>query len=339
MMENRRQIQEISGALRATLEKARADFGGMARNVRWGEGPIFVCGADGCAGLSHASAYAFETLPGWPVVARPVEVFLDYDLALFRPRAMLLMISAQEDWPEGVELATAVHERGGTVAVLTNFPGSALAKRANHLFDVRVGGDANAPTATVCMHAALNFLAFEAMCALKKPKPWWNAIREGFQELPGKIEWVFTQLAPALRSMAQELARAGKLRIVGGGFYYYPAWQAARRVKLQGGRDVEAHEASEFWAAVDHLARRGDAILFISGSHSKMKKRIHRCAARARSNGSRVFTLTDANDHDLAEQADVGILIPGLPEEPSCALAMFMLEWLAAEILGAARVS
>ena len=35
-MTNRQQIQDIPGALRLTLEKARADYGAVIRKIRWG---------------------------------------------------------------------------------------------------------------------------------------------------------------------------------------------------------------------------------------------------------------------------------------------------------------
>ena len=99
-MTNRQQIQEMPGALRLTLEKARAEYGAVVRKVRWGDGPVLICGAGDCAALSQAANYAFETFPGWPVVARPVEVFQTYARTLLKQRSVLIMISAAGEWPE-----------------------------------------------------------------------------------------------------------------------------------------------------------------------------------------------------------------------------------------------
>ncbi len=148
---------------------------------------------------------------------------------------------------------------------------------------------------------------------------------------------MFTQLPSVVRSVAAEVARLPRLSIVGGGFYHYPAWQAARRMRSLAGLPVEAVEASEFLSGHAHFARRDDAILFLSGSHSKIKKLLHRCAAQARMNGARVLSLTDSNDRDLAEGSDLGILIPSLLEAPASTLTMFMLEWLAMEALRATK--
>src|SRR5579862_6358491 len=119
-MTNRQQIQEIPGALRVTLEKARAEFGAVVRKVRWGVGPVLVCGAGDCAGLNIAASYAFETFPGWPVVARPAEVLQTYGLALLKQHSVLLVISAAAEPPEAQELVEMAKKRGCTVVALTN---------------------------------------------------------------------------------------------------------------------------------------------------------------------------------------------------------------------------
>ena len=336
-MTNRQQILEIPGALRMTLEKARAEYGGAVRKVRWGDGPIYVCGAGDCAALGIAAGYAFEYFLGLPVVARPVEVFQSYSRSLLQPRSVLVMISAKGDWPEAQELARDALERGCTLVALTNTPDSPLVKLAEHVFLARAEGDVDSPSVMVSMHAALNFLAFEAMRALKKPKAGWDLVQTDFDQLPEKLDWVFTQLPAVVRSVAAEVARLPSLRIVGGGFYHYPAWQAARRMRFQAGLPIEGIEATEFWGGLDHFARRDDAVLLLSGSQSKIKKLLHRSAAQARMNGARVLSLTDSNDRDLVEGSDLGILIPSLIEAPASTLTLFMLEWLTMEAQRAAK--
>ena len=96
---------------------------------------------------------------------------------------------------------------------------------------------------------------------------------------------------------------------------------------------VAALEAAEFMNADAQFARNGDTVLLLSGSQSKMKKSLHRCAAQARANGARVLSLTDANDRDLCDSSDLGMMVPSLHEAPASLLTMFMLEWLAMEAL------
>ena len=90
---------------------------------------------------------------------------------------------------------------------LANTPDSPLVKLADQVFLTRAEGDVESPSVTVCMHAAINFLAFEAMRALKKPKAWWDPVQTDFDQLPEKLDWVFTQLPSVVRSVAAEVAR------------------------------------------------------------------------------------------------------------------------------------
>jgi DNA-binding MurR/RpiR family transcriptional regulator len=113
--------------------------------------------------------------------------------------------------------------------------------------------------------------------------------------------------------------------------------QAARRMRSLASPQVEYVEASELLNEHAHFARRDDALLFLSGSQSKIKKLLHRDAAQARANGARVLSLTDGNDRDLVDGSDLGILVPSLHEAPSSTLTLFMLEWLAMEALRAAK--
>ena len=167
-----------------TLEKAQAEYGAVVRKIRWGEGPVYVCGTGDCAALGLAAGYVLEFFLGLPVVARPVEVFQSYGLSLLRPRSVLLMISAMGEWPDAQELALSALERGCTLVALANNPDSPLVNLADYVFLTPAEGDAESSAVTLCMHAALNFLAFEATRVLKKPKPWWDLVEKEFDQLP-----------------------------------------------------------------------------------------------------------------------------------------------------------
>ncbi|HTS67382.1 MAG TPA: SIS domain-containing protein [Terriglobia bacterium] len=332
-MGTRNQVQAIMSALALTLEKARAEYGTTLRKVRWGDGPIYVCGVGNYSALGLAAGLAFESFGGWHVVARPPEVFLNYSLSLLQSRSVLVLISPPGEWPEAQELAARAHERGGTVVAMANTMDSPLVKLADHAFLVRAEGAGDSPAIAVSMHAALHLLAFKVTQALKKPKPIWEQVDRDFDLLPGKLEWVFTQLSGVVDSLVEEAAHLPRLCLVGGGFNYYPVRHAAWRMHSLASPRVEEVEATEFSSAASHFARRGDAAFFVSGSHSKLKKTIHRAAAQARAQEVRVLSLTDSNDRELVEGSDLGILVPQLQEAPASTLALFLLEWLAMETL------
>jgi glucosamine 6-phosphate synthetase-like amidotransferase/phosphosugar isomerase protein len=222
--------------------------------------------------------------------------------------------------------------------VLTNVPDSSLAKAADQVVLVRAEGDSDVPAVNVCLHAALNYLALTAGRVLKRHDPSWESLGQEIFELPGRIEWTYTQFPALIGSLAAELTRASRLRIVGGGFYHYPAWQGAHRLQCLAGLSVEGVEASEFLNGQAGLTRRDDAVLYISGSRSKLKKLVHRSASQARVAGVRVLSITDGNDRDLAERSDLGILLPTLMEAAGCTLSLCLMEWLAGEAAHAGKL-
>jgi DNA-binding MurR/RpiR family transcriptional regulator len=330
-MTSRQHIQAIPNALQATLETVHADYESLARQVRWGDGPIYLCGKGSCAALAAAAGYAFEPMLGWPVVARPAEVFETYALSLLRPRSVLVMIAAADAAPEAPAIAKVAQQRGCTLLLVTNAPDSPLAKIADRVFLVRAEGDENVPAVIVCLHAALNFLVFAVARLLKRHERQGDSLEREFDQLPNHLNWVLTQLPTAVRSMAAEITLRPRLDVVGGGHYQFPAWRAARSLGASAGLAAEGREASEFISGVARSGRRDDAVLLLSGSRSKVKHLAHRAAAQARTNGARVFSITDAQDRELAAQSDLGIFIPSLMESTACTLGLCLGEWLAME--------
>ncbi len=329
----RQQLQDVPSALRKTLEKARTGYSGVAHEVRWGDGPVLVCGEGECSALAQAASYAFESFPGWPVVAHCADVFQTYALPLLKPRSVLILISAGENQPETEALAQLARERGCVVVLLANSAESPLAKHAQHTALVGSEGKADSPSMTACLHAALNFLALEAALARKRPEAQWNQIKEEFAQLPEKLEWLFNQLQPIVRSFAEEITKLPGLDIVGGGYHEFPAQRACSTLKTRSSFRCEALEPLEFVNGRAQSVRPGEAVLFLSGSHSKVKKLIHRGAGLVKTSGGRVFSLTDGNDRELVEGSDLGLLLPTMHEVTSSTMTLFMMEWVGSEVV------
>jgi fructoselysine-6-P-deglycase FrlB-like protein len=327
----RQQIQLIPSALSKTLEKGRAEIGAVARKIRWGDGPVLVSAAGQCLDLALKSSSVFEAYPGWPVVAHAAEVFQTYALPLLKPHSVLLLISAGENHSESEELARLAGQRGCIVLVLADSAENPLMKHAHHPLLIAPEIEPGSPAMMACLQAALNLFALEAAQALKRPEPQWADIKEELTQLPQKIEWLFTQLAPLVRSFAAEIAQHSSLKIFGSGLYEYPAFRAAHQFQSRGNLRAFPYEMSEFLNSGVQLQEPGVAALFVSGSHSKLKKVAHRCADTMREKAARVLCVTDGNDRELSAAADLGLLIPSLHELPSSTMALFMLEWIVSE--------
>ena len=330
-MRSRQQIQVIPNALQVTLEKARGEYEPVARQVRWGEGPIYICGTGSSAALAAASGCVFESMLGWPVVARPAEVFQSYAVSLLRPRSVLVIICATGAAPEAEALAHVARQRGCTLLLLTNALESPLARIADHVFLVRAEGDGDDPALIVCLHAALNYLAFTLARLLKRHEAKGDSLEREFDELHTHVDWVLTQFPKVVRSMAVEITSHPRLQVVGGGFHEFPAWRAAYSLRAAAGLAAEGWEASAFINGLARSTRRDEAVLLFSSSRSKIKNLANWSAVQARTNGTRVLCITDNQDQELAEQSDLGILIPALMEATGSTLSLCLGEWLAME--------
>jgi len=327
-MLSRQAIYDIPSALRATLGSAPAECQALVRSVRWGEGPLYIGGIGPASTLGLAAGYAFETFLSLPVVALPLGVLQNYTPSLARPRSVLLMISLGEGTPELHELAQVLRRRSSTLILLTNSPETPLAKLADQVLLVRAQGEGEVPGILVCMHAALNLLAVVAAGILKPPAPQQAALEREFEGLADQLDWVLSQHAAGVRSLAAELLRQERLSVVGGGFFHIPALHTARRLQRLAGLAAEGMEITEF--ALD-LPHHPDGVLLLSGSRCKMKKFAHHAAAELRVRGARVLSLTDSNDRELAGRSDLALLLPTLSEAAGCTLSLFLGEWLAVE--------
>ncbi len=323
-------MQDIPRILREMLEKGRPDYESLIRQVRWGEGPIYLAGCGAARRIGGAGACAIEELLGWPVLVRDAVEFTLYSLSLLRPRSVLLIVSAAGEAPEAVELARLARARGAIILALTGDAASPLSKASDGVFLLRTEADDASPSTVVSQHAALTYIALLAAHLLKRPSAQGQEGEEEFRKLPDQIDWAFTQLSDALRSLAETLAGRTFLQVVGGGFFRTPAVQGAWRLgSLAGIRTV----AGDPWDWADKRPLpSGEPLLVLSGSRSKAKKAVHGLAAHARHRGAEIFAITDRQDRELAERAALTVLVPTTCELVGSTLTLSLLEWVAARV-------
>jgi glucosamine--fructose-6-phosphate aminotransferase (isomerizing) len=330
-MHGRPEIQDIPRALRQTLEKAKPEYTALVRQTRWGEGPIYICACGGSNCVSLVGGYAFESLLGLPVVARQATVFQNYSSSLLKPRSILLVVSASGDAPEALDLARLARSRGATLLAMTSNPAGPLAKSAQGVILTGAELPDDTPATAVCQHAALTYLAWVAAQTLKRPSTALTSLEGEFEKLPRHAEWSFIHLADAIRSLASRLRNRPVVWVVGGGFYHPAALQGAKRIRELAKLHAVGIEAAEFRGRVRAAASSEDAVLFLSGSHSKFKREIHQSVAQARMERMGVLSVTDPDDRELAGRSDLAVLAPCLSELVGSTLVLILVEWLAVE--------
>jgi glucosamine--fructose-6-phosphate aminotransferase (isomerizing) len=328
-METRAKILEIPRFLRDTLEKGAHEYETLIRHVRWGEAPIYICACGAAVPLGLAGAYLFEWLTGWSAVARSAEVFEAYTLPTLRPRAVLLVISASGEDLGALEITRLARSRGAMPLALTRHADSPLARACEGAFLTRDEGAEDSAAAAVCQLAALASLALTAARILKRSSAGRELLEDELKRLPGQIEWSFTQLWDALRSLAQELRAVDRFWLVGGGLYHPVVVRAAWRINASAEIHGEGIEVSQFCSGpISHL-RRGEAAMIVSGSRLRIKRLLHQAVGQIKSKGARLISLTDTNDRELVERSEIAILLPALSEVGGSLLTLALLELLA----------
>ena len=328
-MDTRATILEIPRLLRETLEKGVRDYEELIRRVRWGEAPIYICACGPSLPAGMAGAYLFEWLAGLPALARSAQVFEAYAVSTLRPRAVLLVISASGEDPDALEIVRLARSRGALPLALTRSADSPLAKACEGVFLTRDEGPEDSAAAAVCQLAALSRMALIAARLLKRPGTGLELLEDELKQLPAQLEWSFTQLSDALRSLGQELRALDRFWLAGGGLYHPVVVRAARHLSAFGGIHGEGIEMSQFFSGLLSHLRQGEVVMFVSGARVRIKRLVHQAAAQIKVKGARLISLTDNNDRELIDRSQMAILVPALSEVGGSMLALALLELLA----------
>ena len=329
-METRAKILEIPRLLRDTLEKGVHEYETLIRRVRWEESPVYICGCGASLPLGAAGAYLFEWLAGWPALARSANAFEAYSARALRARSVVLVVSASGEDAESLETARLARSRRAVPLALTRSPDSSLAKACEGVFLTRDEGAEDSTAAAICQLAALSSIVLTAARLLKRPSTGLDALDDELKRLPEQMEWSFTQLGGALRSLAGELRALERFWLVGGGLYHPVVERMAWRFGASGEMRGEGIEASSFLSGPLPHFRRGEAALFVSGSRLRARRLLHEAAAQLKLKGGKLFSITDSNDRELVDRSDMAVLLPPDSEVGGSVLASALLGLMAA---------
>lgn len=328
-MDSRQAILDTPRALREMLEKGRPEYEAVIRRTRWGDGPLFIVGRGPSLFAGMTVGLGFESLVGWPVVVREATEFSAHALGVLRPRSVVLAISQSGESPETLEAARAAHSRGATVLAVTKAAQSTLAALADGIFLVGAGGESGSDgTSSVCRHAALGYISLVAAQVLKRHHPQLATLETEFQRIPEHIEWVLTQLGDAVRPFAAELKRCEDITVAGGGFFHSIAAEWARQFSREMRIPVESPASFEDEFDCFRNPAAGRAIIFLSNSRCRLKRAVHKAAARAERAGIKSLTITDRDDRELQNHSSLAILLPTLHEMTGAVLTLALLAWV-----------
>ncbi|HEV2348410.1 MAG TPA: SIS domain-containing protein [Terriglobia bacterium] len=324
--------QVLSGPrdLRETLEKGRREFEAMVRRVRWGEGPLFVVGTGPSYFAALTGVFAFEGLLGFPVIARRAVDFEAYAASVLRQRSLVLALSNSGETAATLDAARAARARGAVVLAMTQNPASTLAQTADLMVQLRAGETTETFLSThLCQQAAVGYLALVAAQVLKRHHHHLDVLEDEFAQLPAQVERIQTHMQDAVHALAAELKDLTALSVVGGGFYHPIALQAARLLYGNSRLRAEGVEEGAFRTEAPAPGAAAPAVLFLSGAHCRVKKRMHATSAEAQKAGMKIYSVTDANDRELQETSNLSLLLPELTEMVGSTLTLALVQSLA----------
>ncbi len=325
----KKEILDLPRAIRETLEMGRTEFDAVLRRARWGESPIYFLGSGASLPVARFAAGAFESLLGWPCVVRPAAELGAGFLATVGPRRIFFLVSDGSSSSELLEVAKAARDRSGTVLAFVASPEDALVPAVDGVLVVRGGGEPGGVRLPVCLQAAAGYAALLAARAIKRPRPQFDSLEREFAELPGQIEWAFSQHEEGVHSLAMELARAKKLVILAGGGYHPVAVSAVAFLDKLAGIAADTINASEPREAEEAAFRRDMALLVLTGARCGAKKQVHSITQTVKRAGAKIYSLTDGNDSETSRRSALALLLPALDEITGATLAHAIMAWMA----------
>lgn len=314
--------------MRRMHEEGRPLYDALIRRVNWGERPVYMLGNGASYPAALSGAWAFESLLGVPVIVERPAVFNAYTSRTLVRRSLVVALPGANDCEETLAAGRKAHSRGAIVWAIAPDPASELADLADAAVnDFSEESPADGPRSIFCRHATMLFLAVAASRVLKSPARMPGSQQEELEKLPRHVEWVLNQISDAARALAKEIAPLPGLDVIGGGAFYPVALQGAGFLQQPGGLQTRGFEVLEFQQSRHRDLQPGAGVLYLSSSRCGLKAQVHQSARELRQGGhQKILALTDANDRQLSERADLAVLLPILTEAAGALLTLVFLE-------------
>jgi glucosamine--fructose-6-phosphate aminotransferase (isomerizing) len=260
--------------------------------------------------------YLFEGLAGVVTALAAPSLVTRYRLAPQFGRGGVIGISQSGAGPDVAAVVREAREAGAATLALTNRSGSLLARAAERTFLLRAGTE-RAVAATKTYTATCVALALIA-ASLAEARGRTALSLAGLAEA---VDEAVSSGAEAVR-LAARLERAPRLVVLGRGFDYPAALEAALKIKELCRIWAEPYSSADFLHGPIALVRRGTPVLMLS-ARGDTEREARSVAAKVRARGARLFAIT--NDPRLAEVADGAVLLTRPLSEALCPIAFVVV--------------
>jgi glutamine---fructose-6-phosphate transaminase (isomerizing) len=198
--------------------------------------------------------------------------------------------------PDVSAVITAARSDGALTIAITNRASSALGRAAEHVFELRCGPE-RAIAATKTYTTSCVALAMLAGAAAGRPFD--------FADLPDAVREA-VESEPDGARIARKIGSARALVVLGRGYGYAAALEAALKIKELARVWAEPYSSADFAHGPRALLERGTPVLFLAARGATEREARSLAAAMGR-RGARVYAVTD--DETLAAKVDDAVLL------------------------------
>jgi glucosamine--fructose-6-phosphate aminotransferase (isomerizing) len=302
------------------LERFRSEAGGRARELGARLAALRPAGVMIAARGSsdHAAVYAKYLLgvrAGVPVALAAPSLFSVYARPPRLAHWVVLAISQSGASPDVVSVVEAAREQGCATLALTDRADSPLARAAEHVLPLLLGGE-RAVAATGSFTTALYALAHLA-------SGWRGEDDPALAEVPDLAARAL-ELQPKARALAHALAAHANCAVIGRGYGFCVALEWALKLKELAGVFAEPFSAADYRHGPIALAGEGAAAFTIELAGAA-RSDVTRLGQELRARGARVLRASDDASADLRlPEAD-----EWLAPIPAAIVGQLLALWLA----------
>jgi len=307
-----KEIAEQPAALRRLLREGRQEIENLADAVSTAHDVILTgCGTAGNAAL--AGAYLLDQICGCSVTVTPASEFR-YRSRTLHPESLVVALSQSGETVDVLEATNIARERGAKLAAIVNTPMSTLDRAVETRVRLRVGVEQ-------CVLATKSYTAMLAtlLLAAHTIDGHWSIGADLVLEAADAIESMLENGSrDRIRDVANRVAAADHLFVIGRGAHYPSALEAALKIKEVSYIHAEGFAAGELKHGVIALVEAGTPCVVLAPNDGT-RTDVLSGAAELRSRGGYIIGIASTEDtvfDDFIEVPDVhlaNVIVEALP--------------------------
>jgi len=297
-----REAAECGQGLAAFLERNRATLRDLGATLReYSPSMVVTCARGSSDNAATYGKYLIETRLGLPVSSAALSVSSVFEAPLRETRALCIAISQSGRSPDLLATVSRHKDSGSLVVALVNDETSPLAEMADVVLPLSVGPELSVAATKSCLVSMAGLAALVANWAQDEE------LDAALHALPSALDRAF---AEDWRSALADMTGATNLFVVGRGFGFGVAQEAALKLKETCALHAEAFSAAEVRHGPMTIVGKGFPILAFATSDTAGDS-VRGAAAEFAARGARVH-LADpaAQGQGLPAQAAYPALEP-----------------------------